>query len=115
MIECCVVCCSLEGGGHGVAEEDGEDAVAAEVAFCFVEGWRVLVGGMRKRETSVLSMMRVFCMNVGFERRGSRKPLAHAPATVTEVSWPLFAVKGLEGRTRDFGRDLLMFGVINIH
>ena len=41
---------------------------------------------LEERVGGCLSMMSVFCMNVGFERRGSRKLFAHAPATVTEVS-----------------------------
>lgn len=117
MVECCIVRCSMKRRGNSVAEKDGEDSVAAEVTFCFVEGWLLLVSAFRQgEERRLLNMMSVFCMNVGLDRRGSRKPLAQEPATVTEVSCPSFAEKMLETRICDgLVGNLLMFGVMNIH
>jgi hypothetical protein len=40
-----------------------------------------------------LSKMRVLVVKFGLDRRGSRKFLVHEPATVTEESWPSFAVR----------------------
>lgn len=59
----------------------------------------------------------MFFMKLGLLRRGVMNERAHFPATVTEESWPSLASKiSINSLTRGLvKKDLLMFGVINIH
>ena len=70
----------------------------------------------KERDGAVLRRTSVLFINFGLLSRGVRKDLAHFPATVTEVSCPSFAF--MESAGMNFVgelRNLLMFGVRNIH
>ena len=62
-----------------------------------------------------LSRTSVLDMKFGLERRGWRKRFEKAPAVVTDVSWPSFAILVSSVRGRPARQHLLMFGVMNIH
>ena len=55
----------------------------------------------RSEGTDELSRTRVPFIKLGLERSGVRKPIAHSPAVVTDVSWPSFAESLVCNRGKD--------------
>ncbi len=96
-----------------ISKENRINFVVVHIVFRFIKGCPVN-GSLPTRLENLLRRTKVFFMKFEFVSKGVRNDLAHCPATVTELSWPSFAVdiSIISGKVAE---DPLMLGVMNIH